>query len=297
MHKKFEVPYNFSKSLILYYKSHAEYISYIFLPPYKEDSLNTRTSIETKRKGYCYMPQTRDEYESHLLMIEQNGLSFVILWQEPSKIITHDKIAYYEKLGASGFIIGNDNNASIIKQYNSKLLVIGSLVQRFCKNITKMDFTYYDYIILYYPFNRAIEVLKHLGKIKEKVVIMPNTFCHVDCPSIHHWFPQKEKPFIKEKDCPIINNPKNAINYSGFIAPEHLFLFDKHVSGYKLEGRELSTTIIINTCNAYFYRENTHDYLRIMLGDKLSEIFVNNWNRHSIEEYYNKKSKFLVSII
>ena len=58
------------------------------------DSINTRTSIETHRKGSCYMPRTREEYEEHLNNIVKAGLKFVILWQDPNLSISkrHDSL-------------------------------------------------------------------------------------------------------------------------------------------------------------------------------------------------------------
>lgn len=51
MNKLFEVPYNFSKTLLSFYKKNQQNISFLFVPPYMNDSINTRTSIETHRKG------------------------------------------------------------------------------------------------------------------------------------------------------------------------------------------------------------------------------------------------------
>ena len=88
MKRQFEVPYNFSKQLIAFYAKHTADISYVFVPPYREDSLNTRSSIETHRRGTCYMSKSRAEYESHLVCLTQAGLRFVVLWQLPQAVIT-----------------------------------------------------------------------------------------------------------------------------------------------------------------------------------------------------------------
>lgn len=95
MNKLFEVPYNFSKTLLSFYKKNQQNISFLFVPPYMNDSINTRTSIETHRKGSCYMPRTREEYEEHLNNIVKAGLKFVILWQDPNLSISKDMILYY----------------------------------------------------------------------------------------------------------------------------------------------------------------------------------------------------------
>lgn len=293
----FEVPYNFNKSLISFYKKHSSFINFLFLPPYKEDSTNTRTYIETKKKGHCYMPQSRDEYEHHLLQIKASGLKFVVLWQIRDSIISQESLIYYYNLGASGFIIGNDLNAKIIKDFNTNLLVIGSLVQRLCANISKKDLRYYDYILLYYPFNRSIDALKQLTHIKDKIILMPNTLCHIDCPSVHHWFPSKKQPFVQKRDCLALKDTEKYVKKSGFISPEHLYLFDNYVGGYKLQGREYTTDLLKHICQIYFKRKSPKNMLDAMLGNDLSLQLQDNLNSMSLEEYYNIKTQEIIDII
>ena len=212
MNKLFEVPYNFSKTLLSFYKKNQQNISFLFVPPYMNDSINTRTSIETHRKGSCYMPRTREEYEEHLNNIVKAGLKFVILWQDPNLSISKDMILYYKELGAAGFIIGNNDSAKIIKDIDANLVVICSLVQRICSQALTRDFKYYDKVLLYYPYNRGIDALKELFFMKEKIILMPNTLCHVDCPSMHHWFPNLKRNFSQKTDCPAIVD----VTMSGF---------------------------------------------------------------------------------
>lgn len=52
----FEVPYNFDEALIPFYKKHASCINFLYLPPYKEDLDNTRTSIQTNIKDVVTCP-------------------------------------------------------------------------------------------------------------------------------------------------------------------------------------------------------------------------------------------------
>ena len=293
----FEVPYNFNKSLISFYKQHSSFINFLFLPPYKEDSTNTRTYVETKKKGYCYMPQSRDEYEDHILQIKASGLKFVVLWQVPNNIISQETLNYYYDLGASGFIVANDQNAKIIKDFNANLLVVCSLVQRLCENILKKDLRYYDYILLYYPFNRSIDALKQLTHLKDKIILMPNTLCHIDCPSLHHWFPSKNRPFIQERDCMVLKDIEKYVKKSGFISPEHLYLFDNYVGGYKLQGREYTTELLKHICQIYFKRKSPKKLLDTMLGDDLSSQLQKKIDSMSPEEYYNVNTQKIINIL
>lgn len=293
MKRQFEVPYNFSKQLIAFYAKHTADISYVFVPPYREDSLNTRSSIETHRRGTCYMSKSRAEYESHLVCLTQAGLRFVVLWQLPQAVITERVIAYYMGLGASGFIVGNHESASVIKRVNPELIVVCSLVQRVCYDVLVRDFSLYDFVLLYYPFNRGLDALKTLAPLKEKLILMPNTLCHVDCPSMHHWFPDPKRPFVQNRDCPGLHGTV----WSGFIAPDHLTLFDDWVGGYKLQGREYTTDLIIYICSIYFNREPADELLDALLGEEQAKEMVAAREALTLEGYYNVKSQAILSKI
>lgn len=287
MKKSFEVPYNFDKSLVKFYKKHTHCINFLYLPPYKDDSINTRSSIQTKTKGHCYMPLSREEYEDHLSYIVSSGLRFVVLWQDSHSVISKENLVYYTGLGASGFIIANDANAKIIKEFSPSLLVICSLVQRLRHDIQKRDFTYYDFIVLYYNFNRSLDALKELGYIKDKIVLMPNTLCHIECPSMHHWFPSKTRPFDPHKDC---WTRIDTLDKCGFIFPEHLHLFDEYVGGYKIQGREYPTEAIKFLCHFYFEEEFYKDFITPFLREDMAAKLFDLAHGDSLERYYNIKS-------
>jgi hypothetical protein len=292
MEKLFEVPYNFDENLIQFYKQNCDKISYLFLPPYKDDMINTRTHIQTHIKGQCYMPSSREEYERHLSFITEAHLKFVILWQSKEDI-SIEKIKYYCSLGTTGFTVASNNNAEIIKGYKANLVVISSIVRNICKEISNIDFHNYDYIVMHFPFNRALDVLKQLNLIKNKIILMPNTFCHTDCPGIQHWFAKTQDDFVPERDCKALRD----IEYSAYIYPEHLHIFDNYISGYKLQGREYSTEVIIQMCRMYFTRVSHFDFPEVMLGSKLSKEFHNSLESKSIDEYYNIKTEELLKII
>lgn len=288
---KFEVPYNFDESLIKYYIKHKQKIKFLYLPPFAEDLINTRSSIQTSRRGYCYMPKTRDEYESHLRLIKSVGLPFVVLWQSLDNIISKRDLDYYSNLGANGFIIANDFNAKIIKDYNPSLYVICSLVQRLRSNIINKDFQYYDFIILYYSFNRALDAIKKLAHLKEKIVILPNSLCHIDCPSIHHWFPKNEKA-LANLDCWL---KEETLDKCGMIFPEHIYLFDQHIGGFKLQGREYSTEAIKHICHFYFEGIHFREFVFPFLNNKMGTKLYNLAHETPVEEYYNTNTLSIIS--
>ncbi len=290
--KLFEVPYNFDEKLIPFYQKYKSYINYLYLPPYKDDSDNTRTSIQTNKKGCCYMPHTREEYEYHLKKIVSSGLSYVVLWQIYNQKLTIEILDYYSGLQVSGFIVASDKNAIIVKKYNAKLLSICSIVQRTCSNITKRELSYYDYVILYFPFNRGLDALKQLKHIKDKIILMPNSLCDVNCPSVHHWFPTEDKPFNPKKDCSMtIDN----ISQCALIFPEHLELFDDYVAGYKLQGREYPTEYLKYLCHFYFKREKYNDFVSPLFCEDMAAKLNAYVNNTPIEAYYNTKSSEILS--
>ena len=286
---KFEVPYSFDEEIIPYYKHYLPYVNFLFLPPYSEDLMNTRTCLQSNIKGISYMPQTREEYEYHLNLIKANKLRFVVLWQDRKNVISKEYLDYYTNLGACGFIIANDENAKIIKEYNSKLLVISSIVQRLCKGISTKNFDYYDYCVLFYPFTRSLNAIKKLSKLKDKLVLMPNTYCHTDCQGIQHWYIEDIRTFEFDKHCPAYNDSTK----STFIYPEHLHLFDNYVGGYKLQGREYPTDKIITVCEAYFNRVTSETLLSPYLQEELQKLH----NEYSLDDYYNYKTKEIIDII
>ena len=287
--KKFEVPYSFDEDIIPYYAHYSTHVNFLFLPPFYKDLMNTRTCLQSKVKGFSYMPQTRKEYEYHLNLITERKLRFVVLWQDRESVISKECLDYYSKLGASGFIIANDKNAQIIKEYNSKLLVISSIVQRLCRGISTKNFQYYDYCILFYPFTRSLDAIKQLSKLKDKLVIMPNSFCHTDCPGIQHWFVKDIRNFEFDKLCPAYNDNTK----STFIYPEHLYLFDNYVGGYKLQGREWSTDTIITACESYFNRLTPDTLVPPHLHEELQVIH----KKFPLEEYYNVKTNEIIDLI
>lgn len=287
--KKFEVPYSFDEDIIPYYAHYSTHVNFLFLPPFYKDLMNTRTCLQSKVKGFSYMPQTRKEYEYHLNLITERKLRFVVLWQDRESVISKECLDYYSKLGASGFIIANDKNAQIIKEYNSKLLVISSIVQRLCRGISTKNFQYYDYCVLFYPFTRSLDAIKQLYKLKDKLVIMPNSFCHTDCPGIQHWFVKDIRNFEFDKLCPAYNDNTK----STFIYPEHLYLFDNYVGGYKLQGREWSTDTIITACESYFNRLTPDTLVPQHLHEELQVIH----KKLPLEEYYNVKKDEIIDLI
>lgn len=152
-----------------------------------------------------------------------------------------------------------------------------------------MDFTYYDYIVMFYPFTRSLNILKSFTNLRDKLIIMPNSLCHTDCPGVQHWFAKDVQSFDAEKLCPAYNDESRCT----FIYPEHLNLFDDYVVGYKLQGREWRTDYIVTICESFFNRIT----LRTLLPDGKDKTLRDLQKSISLEKYYNLKTKEIENLV
>ena len=284
--KTFEVPYNFDYSLIDFYARHGSMISFIYLPPFKKDAINTRTLIENPVRGSLgYMPDTREEYIDHLKYIQQKGLKYCVLWQVNDNI-TAETIRFYENFGVSGFVVSSEQNASVIKNYDKNLLLIASITMKLSFNeLLNKDFSNFDGVVLFFPFTRALNAIKKLGHIKDKLVLMPNTTCWTDCPAVHHWFPKNNELREEDRCLAPCNLEKSCLIY-----PEHLYLFDQYVGGYKLQGREYPTYEIINNAEAYFDRSSSHNFLDHYVDKQIKNLI----SEKGLPDYYDIKTNEMI---
>ena len=81
---------------------------------------------------------------------------------------------------------------------------------------------------------------------------------------------------------------------SGFISPEDLYMFDDYVGGYKIQGREYTTDLIIYICSIYFKRKSSVELLNAMMGEYLTMRLLLYKHTMQLEEYYNIKSDKII---
>ena len=110
---------------------------------------------------------------------------------------------------------------------------------------------------------------------------MPNTVCWTGCPAVHHWFPENNEPG-EEDHCLSRGN----VDKCCFIYPEHLYLFDDYISGYKLQGREYPSFEIIANAEAYFSRSADSSYLEPFFDTRLRKMFA----EKGLPDYYKINS-------
>ena len=65
--------------------------------------------------------------------------------------------------------------------------------------------------------------------------------------------------------------------------------------GYKIQGREYTTDLIIYICSIYFKRTSSVELLNAMMGEDLTEKMLLNKQSMRLEDYYNIKSNIITS--
>ncbi len=274
--KKFEIPFNFDIDLLNFLDNNIDqyWVEFLFLSPFKEDSLNARSHVENVNvNGWTYkVPETRDEYTKIIEEIQGRGYRPAILLQETS-YIPMDKLDYYFKLGIRDFVVNNDEVALNLKYKDSSYNVVASITKTLSANdIANNDYSMYDKIVLHFPFNRALDRLKELPQ-KYKYTILANSYCSYKCAvAKKHWYSNSEE--AKNINC-IKQNNKNTLVY---IPPEYINLFEPYASSFKLQGREYPTHVLAN--EIYYYYNRLHNPMAGVIYNRLSS-----FNK---EQYFNE---------
>jgi hypothetical protein len=274
--KKFEVPFNFDIELLNFLDNNIDknWIEFLFLSPFKEDSGNARSHIENVEvNGWIYkVPETREEYAKYIEEIQTRGYRPAILLQDRNPI-GKEKLNYYFNLGIKDFIVNNDNLALYIKSKDSNYNVVASITKILSANdIAENDYSMYDKIVLHFPFNRALCRLKELPK-KYKYIILANSYCSYICTEArNHWYSTSEN--IGSVNCTKHFNKDKLV----YIPPEYIHLFEPYVSNFKLQGREYPTFKLAN--EIYYYYNKLHNPMAGVIYNRLSPF--------NEQEYFNQ---------
>lgn len=274
--KKFEIPFNFDIELLNFLDDNIDknWIEFLFLSMFKEDSINARNHVENVNvNGWTYkVPETRSEYAKYIEEIQVRGYSPAILIQDCNPI-KKEILDYYFKLGISNFIVTNDNIALYIKNKNPKYNVVASITKTLsASDICRNDYSMYDKIVLNFPFNRALCRLDELPK-KYKYVLLANSYCAYNCAvAKKHWFSNSEE--VLNLNCVKHTSKDNLV----YVPPEYLNMFEPYVANFKLQGREYPTHILAN--EIYFYYKRLHVPTAGVIYNRL-----NDFNKHN---YFNQ---------
>ncbi|MFD3158312.1 hypothetical protein ACFIJ5_15920 [Haloimpatiens sp. FM7330] len=282
--KKYEIPFNFDLELLNFLdeKIDKNWIEFLFLSPFKEDSTNARSHVENVKRQYdtYTVPKTREEYTKCIYEIEKRGYRPAVLFQE-DKLMSKEKLDYYFKLGIKDFIVNSDKLAIYIKDKNPDYNVVASITKILsAKDIWEKDYSMYDKIVLYFPFNRAIDRLKELPT-KYKYIILANSYCAYNCVEAKkHWSSTTKEALTI--NCVRKNNKDKLI----YIPPEYTHIFEPYVANFKLQGREYPTYMLAN--EIYYYYNKLHNPQAGVIYNRLSPF--------NQQEYFNaaRDLKFVV---
>ena len=259
--RQFEIPYNFDKTLIsALYKLDPEGSKYhcIYCPPFWEDYISAKYNyIHVNGLNMSNNKQmTRVDYESHILYI---NLYFpgklMLLLQQNNECISTSLLKYYYNLGFTKFCVGSVEQARIIKCLFPEVEIIASITMKIQpEDLKKLEYSIFDSIVLWFPYNRNFNLIKHLPK-NYKYILLVNCDCSIYCQGSHHWFASSQEE--KQIHCPKKNSWSDIIR----IEPQDLYLFEPYITYFKLQGREYSTTnllkdIILYTTNFKYLNPN-----------------------------------------
>lgn len=248
--RQFEIPYNFDIQLIDFLKIYNDInIHCIYLPPFKEHYHSA--------KFYCEgipgsMPKTLEEYEKHISYINKNFPNkLMLLLQQNNILLSEELLNYYIKLGFTKFCVGSIEQANIIRQKNINYEIIGSITMKINnEKLSENDCTSFNGFVLWFPFNRDIEAIKQLPQ-NFYYILLINCSCKTYCDGTHHWFVTSPEEEIKNGTITCPQRQDLSFKTSILIPPDDLKYFDPYIKYYKIQGREYTTTKIINDIVKY----------------------------------------------
>lgn len=256
--KSFEIPYNFDKNLIdelMKIDINGKHFHSIYLPPYWDDYYSVRQYYDTIGQGILKLQRaisTKEEYESHIEYIKQYYPDkLMLLLQQNNYCIDDNLLKYYINLGFTKFCVGSIEQAIKIKKLLPNAEIIASITMKVSpQDLEDNKYEIFDAIVLWFPYNRKISVIKTLPK-KYKYILLVNCECNVHCDGTHHWFTDKIK--LASLDCP--KTKDNSWINTMRIYPWDLSLFEPYITYFKLQGREYSTEYLLPIIDKYIIKE------------------------------------------
>lgn len=256
---KFEIPYNFDKKLIdclQILDNTGEHYHSIYIPPYYKD-------YDSAKKNY-YHPKnkintinlqniSRQDYEKHIKYINDHFPNkIMLLLQQTTFVLNEYFIKYYLNLGFSKFCVGSIQQAKIIKKLLPSAEITGSITMKLsfndiCNN--NMLEKYLDNIVLWFPYNRDIQLIEKLPK-KYKYILLINCGCSIHCDGTSHWFANQDYEQQIYKNCPK-EQLQHKWNDIIKIRPMDLEMFSPYISYFKFQGREYETSEILKDICVY----------------------------------------------
>ena len=251
--KSFEIPYNFDKNLIDYLvqkDSNGNLYYSIYMPPYIQDYCPAKKFYQGQEgiTGETQQNLSREQYESHISYIKQYFPDkLMLLLQQNNMCMSKELLKYYIDLGFTKFCAGSIQQAQLIRELFPSAEIVASITMKVSPtDLLNKEFEIFDGIVLWFPYNRKLSVIKTLPK-KYKYILLVNCDCNIYCDGTYHWFASKEEE--ENLICPNYtdNNWANKMR----IYPWDLPIFEPYIDYYKLQGRDFPTYYLIQDIEKY----------------------------------------------
>ena len=253
---KIELPFNFNwdrKYFDLFdaHKNSFCNIDCVYMPTYETGGINTRESL-------VKYPETEEKYRKYIRMFQDRDIAVNVLVQRNVTLETIKK--YYLNYGVNDFTINDNILAKKIKeQYPDIRLRLSITAKVTPDEISREDLEPYDDIVLFFWYNRQLDVIKSLPK-KHSYTVLCNTICLWNCPYCEeHWFGGKDIRFtLKCGSKKILWGDTLKFKDTAYIRPEDVVYFEDYVSVFKLEGREHASSHIFRDFDRYLSRKTVN---------------------------------------
>lgn len=248
--RRFELPYNFDKNLILGYQLlglDPEQIDCIYIPPFLEDY---QTILRTPEKD-AYSQLTYEEYLDHINYINNifPGKMQLLLQQIREEYnMSNDLLKKYINLGFRNFCVGNIQQAKAIKEIDPHIKVVGSIAMHVNAKKIMQHFEeysqYFDALVLDFSYNKNLSKIKSLPKNFE-YMILANSRCNIHCDGDRHWWGDG-----MNHKCPGLY-PDIPYHESCMIRPTDLHVYEPYIKVFKLQDRGWPTADILHSVAMY----------------------------------------------
>lgn len=264
--RKFELPYNFDKNLLLGYKLldiDPNSIDCIYVPPFLKDY---QTILRCEDR---YVTLSYEEYIDHIKYINDmfpGKLQLLLQQIKEENNMSSSLIQKYIDLGFKNFCVGNIEQAKIIKKIEPDAKIVGSIAMHITNEKLISNFNiykeYFDSFVLDFSYNKNLARIKQLPKDFEYMILV-NSSCNIHCEGDRHWWWHEKSP-----KCPGIY-PDVPYGESCLIRPTDLKVFEPYITVFKLQDRGWPTERILNAAAFYCCKE-----LEIYMGPIVADCSI-----------------------
>lgn len=254
--RKFELPYNFDKNLLLGYQLlgiNIDQIDCIYVPPFIKDY---QTILRNGGED-TYTLLSYEEYLDHIKNINTifpNKLQLLLQRTNEEYNMSSSLIKKYINLGFRNFCVGNIEQAKIIKEIDPKIKIVGSIAMHITyeKILSNFDIykKYFNSFVLDFSYNKNITKIKQMPKDFEYMLLV-NSGCNIHCDGDRHWW------HWDNFKCPG-RYPDVPYGESCLIRPVDLYIFEPYIGVFKIQDRgwptsEILTSTCFYCCGSEFY--------------------------------------------